>query len=146
MKNLSDGDYCTVTAPQACDRLAIEDILFLLAGVRRRPAEIETRRGPEKLADRPFDRIVQMMSSQVVSGKAGDGRPRAGAVMGQTALAAVGPAASSGGPVHELLASSWSTQPGAAGILRRALVLCADHELNASAYAARVAASAEAGG
>lgn len=231
MKNLSDGDYCTVTAPQACDRLAIapdtlyayvsrglvrtiahpedarrslydrrdiealllrkgrgrsrravaestinwgepvltsritriadgrfyykgrdavdlsrtqtlEDILFLLAGVRCRPAEIETRRGPEKLADRPFDRIVQMMSSQVVSGKTGDGRPRAGVVMGQTALAAAGTAASSGGPIHELLASSWSAEPGAAGILRRALVLCADHELNASAYAARVAASA----
>ena len=231
MKNLSDGDYCTVTAPQACDRLAIapdtlyayvsrglvrtiahpedarrslydrrdiealllrkgrgrsrravaestinwgepvltsritriadgrfyykgrdavdlsrtqtlEDILFLLAGVRCRPAEIETRRGPEKLADRPFDRIVQMMSSQVVSGKTGDGRPRAGVVMGQTALAAAGTAASSGGPIHELLASFWSAEPGAAGILRRALVLCADHELNASAYAARVAASA----
>ncbi|MBV8621284.1 MAG: citrate synthase family protein [Curvibacter sp.] len=43
-------------------------------------------------------------------------------------------------PLHERLALAWGS-PGAAGLLRRALVLLADHELNASAFAARVCAS-----
>ncbi len=45
-------------------------------------------------------------------------------------------------PVHSLLAETW--RPGDADfsdIIRAALVLCADHELNVSAFAARVVAS-----
>jgi citrate synthase len=44
-------------------------------------------------------------------------------------------------PLHERLASSWH-RPEAADIIRRALVLFADHELNASTFAARITASA----
>src|SRR5262249_55432400 len=40
------------------------------------------------------------------------------------------------------LAQAW--QPGTAALLNAALVLCADHELNSSAFTARVVASAEA--
>lgn len=46
------------------------------------------------------------------------------------------------GPVHRLLANSW--KPGDenfAELVRAALVVCADHELNVSAFAARVVAS-----
>ncbi|MBO9184616.1 citrate synthase family protein [Rhizobium sp. L80/93] len=43
-------------------------------------------------------------------------------------------------PLHRRLAESWG-RPAAASILRRALVLFADHELNASTFAARVTAS-----
>lgn len=46
------------------------------------------------------------------------------------------------GPVHQLLAEAW--RPGDAAfaeLVRAALVLCADHELNVSAFAARVVAS-----
>jgi len=48
-----------------------------------------------------------------------------------------------GGPIHERLAQAWGKRPGgdAADLIRRILVLVADHELNASAFAARVAAS-----
>lgn len=45
-------------------------------------------------------------------------------------------------PLHDVLANAW--RPGDTRLpqlLRAALVLCADHELNASAFAARVAAS-----
>jgi citrate synthase len=47
------------------------------------------------------------------------------------------------GPIHERLALAWRAGPGgaAADLIRRALVLIADHEFNASAFAARVAAS-----
>ncbi|KWV51202.1 citrate synthase [Rhizobium altiplani] len=43
-------------------------------------------------------------------------------------------------PLHLRLATSWS-RPEAADCIRRALVLLADHELNASTFASRVAAS-----
>jgi len=42
------------------------------------------------------------------------------------------------GPIHERLAKAWRVPSGG---LRRALALLADHELNASTFAARVAAS-----
>lgn len=51
------------------------------------------------------------------------------------------------GPIHLRLARAWRMGPGmraggaAADLIRRALVLLADHELNPSAFAARVAAS-----
>jgi citrate synthase len=44
-------------------------------------------------------------------------------------------------PVHEQLASAWKVPTGRAPLLRAALVLSADHEFNASAFAARVVAS-----
>jgi citrate synthase len=47
-----------------------------------------------------------------------------------------------GGPVHRLLAESWKPgDEGFAELVRAALVVSADHELNVSAFAARVVAS-----
>ncbi|GGP26021.1 citrate synthase family protein [Silvimonas amylolytica] len=46
----------------------------------------------------------------------------------------------SGLPFHVALAQGWR-RPAHAELLRQALVLCADHELNASTFAVRVAAS-----
>ena len=46
------------------------------------------------------------------------------------------------GPVHGLLANAWRPgDEGFAELVRAALVVCADHELNVSAFAARVIAS-----
>ncbi|HLI66149.1 MAG TPA: citrate synthase [Caulobacteraceae bacterium] len=45
------------------------------------------------------------------------------------------------GPIHERLAAAWETGPAGPDLVRRALVLLADHELNPSTFAARVAAS-----
>lgn len=47
--------------------------------------------------------------------------------------------------VHEALAEAWGLGADGADVLRRVLVLCADHELNASAFACRVTASTGAG-
>ena len=44
-------------------------------------------------------------------------------------------------PVHERLAQGWSVDAEGADLIRKALVLLVDHELNASTFAARVAAS-----
>jgi citrate synthase len=63
-----------------------------------------------------------------------------------TALAAcvaptVCPASTSGLPVHRQLAAAWHIGDAGADMLRRCLVLLADHELNASTYVARCVAS-----
>jgi citrate synthase len=47
-------------------------------------------------------------------------------------------------PLHERLASAWGVGEKAADLIRRALILTADHELNASTYATRVVASTRA--
>lgn len=45
-------------------------------------------------------------------------------------------------PIHQQMVASWrAEETGLAKLVRCALVLCADHELNASAFATRVAAS-----
>jgi len=46
-----------------------------------------------------------------------------------------------GGPIHERLGRAWGCGRRGMDLIRRALVLMADHELNASTFAARVAAS-----
>jgi len=45
------------------------------------------------------------------------------------------------GPVHAAMARAWAADEVGVDLIRRALVLCADHELNASAFAVRVVAS-----
>lgn len=45
------------------------------------------------------------------------------------------------GSFHQKLARHWKLDPGGIDLIRRALVLVADHELNPSTFAARVAAS-----
>jgi len=49
--------------------------------------------------------------------------------------------AAGNGPIHERLARGWSLDAAGADLVRRALVLLADHELNPSTFAARIAAS-----
>jgi citrate synthase len=47
------------------------------------------------------------------------------------------------GPIHQVLQAAWAPKNRAVGdVIRTALVLCADHELNVSAFTARCAASA----
>ena len=46
-----------------------------------------------------------------------------------------------GGVIHERLGWAWKCGPRGSDLIRRTLVLMADHELNASTFAARVAAS-----
>ncbi len=70
--------------------------------------------------------------------------PRSLAVDAASLLDAVVTAAAgqdSRDPAHERLALAWGCDADGADLIRRALVLLADHELNASTFAARVAAS-----
>lgn len=74
--------------------------------------------------------------------RSADGRARIGARIVRLVAAATLGAEPSGEPIHAQVAQAWA--PGdkrATDLLRRALVLLADHELNASTYTLRCAAS-----
>jgi citrate synthase len=85
-----------------------------------------------------------------LSALAAEGRPSLGrrpAMLQQDGAAAASALATALGatpgsePVHARLARGWSVEDEGADLIRKALVLLADHELNASTFAARVAAS-----
>lgn len=59
-------------------------------------------------------------------------------------MAAAGVSQDSGVKIHQLLSEAWSDDDRSEDLIRRALVLCADHELNASTFSVRVAASTNA--
>ena len=66
------------------------------------------------------------------------------ATLGATILIGFSDAIAGGtgrGLYHQRLARAWNLDPDGADLLRRTLVLVADHELNPSSFAARVAAS-----
>ncbi|MDQ0395830.1 citrate synthase [Labrys monachus] len=64
----------------------------------------------------------------------------AAGLVAEMAGAMLGAAAQTGGPLHRRVAAAWEA-PAVEDLVRRALVLLADHELNASTFAARVTAS-----
>lgn len=68
--------------------------------------------------------------------------PQAASVLMTVAAALIddAPAQAQGRPLHQRLAQQWGC-PQAAELIRQALVLLADHELNASTFATRVTAS-----
>jgi citrate synthase len=71
-------------------------------------------------------------------------RPRLrddGALLLRLMAAAATATTPSRAPIHVHLGRAWGLDEPAADLIRAALVLCADHELNTSAFAVRVAAS-----
>lgn len=72
------------------------------------------------------------------------GVARTGAGIVRLIAAAVAGTAPAVTPVHVQLAEAWRAPPGAAMLIRAALVLAADHELNASAFTVRCVAATRA--
>ena len=101
--------------------------------------------------DTPTDRMIGKTGALTyLARRASEDQPVMGRAPG--ALAEEGSALLSGvcaavtgkhgrGFYHQRLARHWGLSPGGADLVRRALVLVADHELNPSTFAARVAAS-----
>lgn len=91
-----------------------------------------------------FSRALAGLATHIGSDLPSNGRPQAELTVEaaevldlMAATLAPGPA---GRPLHQRLALAWD-RPEAADALRRALVLLADHELNASTFACRVTVS-----
>ncbi|MBZ9756142.1 citrate synthase [Mesorhizobium sp. ESP6-5] len=98
-------------------------------------------------APRPTGRAQAFVQLALLAGQARSSLGRNAASLCTDAARAIGVLASALGaeagpePVHQRLARGWSVDDEGADAIRRALVLLADHELNASTFAARVAAS-----
>jgi citrate synthase len=94
-------------------------------------------------AGRATDRALAMLAALLADETPGLRGPaaidRATALIGHLASAAAGGRLRTGA-MHTALATAWGRRDAAQSI-RRALVLCADHELNASSFAVRVVAS-----
>jgi citrate synthase len=69
------------------------------------------------------------------------GLVRTGRLILTELTACVTGAAASTAPVHEQLAAAWNLDDAGADLVRRCLVLLADHELNASTFVARCVSS-----
>ena len=132
----------------------LEDVAALLwqGGLPPAPPERPAFEHPDDWQSRSSgQRCIETVAAMVTAGSwsvsPAHTLPDAYRILRQLAAAAAAATVSSScsaQPVHEVLACSWGKGPQAADMIRRALVLCADHELNASAYAARVIASTRA--
>jgi citrate synthase len=100
-----------------------------------------TKNGP------PIDRAVAVLSQAAEADPRAynwvqEGRAATGARIVRLAAAVMAGTEPSAEPVHKLVARAWAPKHRhAEDLIRRALVLLADHELNASTFAARVASS-----
>jgi citrate synthase len=107
------------------------------------PASTFHTRDPGIAADPPIARAVRHIADLAGSeawASGGDAMLRDAALC----LRTVGEAAVNAPaelPLHRHLAHAWRVDEEGTDLIRRALVLCADHELNASAFAVRVVAS-----
>lgn len=122
-------------------RASLEEAAALLWGFPVAPAA--SPEGPVPAGERPLERALRAVAAEAARNDWALHPPRiaAGAarLLGLVAQAVAGEGG--GGAAHDRLAAAWGLDGRGRALLRRALVLCADHELNASAYAARVVAS-----
>ncbi|MCZ4272059.1 citrate synthase family protein [Maritalea porphyrae] len=122
-------------------------VFEILMGEKFRGAEpninLSALLGPKSCS--PIHRLMMMLTLEASTIGSSGGTQTARRLLRQAGLVIAGCADDQPKlSLETLLANSLSAHPTAPDIIRRALILCADHELNASAYAARVAASAKA--
>jgi citrate synthase len=141
---ITDGQffYRGKDAVEQSEHQTLEEVLQLLIGVPAKANIVIPSRFTPTSHPLPFYRILAMIAERAALRPKVDGRPAAGLLLRLTALAATAQPNDPDLPIHELLTRAWSKDKAASEAIRRALALCADHELNASTYAARVAASA----
>jgi citrate synthase len=131
----------------------LEDVAALLWQIdglaRPGPGEAWQRaRGPVGVAERCIAAIADLAMAGRWAGKVEAVLPDAMRILDRIAWSAAGlpgtAVKETALPIHERLASVWGAGAKAADMIRRTLVLMADHELNASTYATRVVASTRA--
>lgn len=115
---------------------ALEDVAALLLDRALSPADPD--RLPIQMSPDPLQRMLMGLTRKLTETDPGALNMIQSLVQAATRRRA-------DGPVHEQLAAGWGQSAATADILRQVLVLCADHELNASAFACRVTASTGAG-
>ena len=146
-------EYRGQDAISLSDTATLEDIAALLWQVDALPPRLPGRawpraRAPSGVAESCVAAMADVIMAGRWSGRVQGVLPDAVRILDCMAWAACGATGSSALPsslpLHERLAAVWCVGPKAADMIRRALVLTADHELNVSTYAARVVASTRA--
>lgn len=144
LTNIADGRffYRGQDAVRLSETKSLEDIACLLWKVKGLP-RVSLMRTKIKGAT-PMERSLRAVAdlATVPTGRKLEGIREATLLLRLMAAATAGTDVISNQPVHLQLARAWRVKAGGADLIRKALVLCADHELNASAYAVRVVASA----
>lgn len=122
-------------------RLSLEEMACLLWRVDAAPAQPPVRRTPGAT---PKARAFAMLARRAADDPPSLGRNPAALHADAWSILFEFSAVLSGrsdGPLHERFVRAWGLNARGASIVRRALVLMADHELNASTFAVRIAAS-----
>jgi citrate synthase len=123
---------------------SLEQVARLLRGGHGAPLTSPEPRKPKK-GDTPRARLFSTLAVRAGTDPPARGRAPLALAMEAAGLleaAADAVAGSIGeGPIHHRLARAWGLDASGADLVRRTLVLLADHELNASTFAVRVAAS-----
>ena len=123
---------------------SLEQVARLLRGGHGAPLKGPEPKKPKK-GDTPRARLFSTLAVRAGVDPPARGRAPLALAMEAAGLleaAADAVAGSIGdGPIHHRLAQAWKLDAQGADLVRRALVLLADHELNASTFAVRVAAS-----
>jgi len=146
-------EYRGCDAITLAEDATLEDVATLLWQVDGLPA-IRSRaawpraQAPAGAAESCIAAMADLAMAGLWTGRVDSVLPDAMRVLDRMAWSAAGlagiPVRPSARPIHERLASAWGVDANAADLIRRALVLTADHELNASTYATRVVASTRA--
>jgi citrate synthase len=121
----------------------LEDVAHLLIGALDTETFNRPSRMPASLsgaASGPHDFVAQAIRLLCEPAARETRAVEVAAILRLTAAAASGSDPGSE-PIHRHLALAWKAPSQAAEAIRRALVLCADHELSSSAFAVRVTAS-----
>jgi len=134
--------YRGYDAAALADRCTLEEVAALLwdCPVPAFPASEPTAPGEADPVARGFAGLARLAASEIASLRQPETELRAAAARVPGTLAVAFGASTTADPVHRRLASAWR-HPEAASLLRQALVLLADHELNASTFAVRIAIS-----
>lgn len=124
----------------------LESVARLLRGGHGAALKTSHRPTPPEAADMRSRAFLALAARAAVDAPARGRAPLALAIEAATLLDVLTDAvagAVGSGAIHSRLSLAWGQGPGGPGadLIRRILVLVADHELNASAFAARVAAS-----
>ncbi|NLS05275.1 citrate synthase [Rhizobium sp. P32RR-XVIII] len=134
--------YRGIDAAKLSEHATLEEAAGLLWGI---PTPIAVAAGGEGATGPSLAIALLALAARVPQDLPSLGRSISALVSeAQDVMTTVGSALAPGSshiPLHQRLAESWS-RPDAGDAIRRALVLLADHELNASTFSARVTASA----
>jgi citrate synthase len=123
---------------------SLEQVARLLRGGHGAPLAGAEPRKPKK-GETPRARLFSTLAARAGLDPPARGRAPLALAMEAAGLLEAAADAVAGaigdGPIHQRLAGAWRLDSQGADLVRRALVLLADHELNASTFAVRVAAS-----